>query len=124
MADDDIITRFARRVAEMLPKQDDLQKAQNDARVQQARIATEQFAAPKLMAMKQNIAQNVPGAEAAATAILKASRPAATDVGDIDEPKVRQPVQMSREFPSNPAGMVDQDEYIRKVREALKNAKQ
>lgn len=35
---------------------------------------------------------------------------------------IRQPIQQSREFSSNPAGQADQDEYITKIRQAMKNA--
>jgi hypothetical protein len=121
--DDDVVTRAARKLAERLPKQSDEQKAQNDAYVTRARLAAEQFAAPKVFAMKQNIAQNMPMAQTIADAILKAARPAPKDLGDLEAP--RQPIQMEREFPATPQGEADKAEYIRqRAQEAARKAAQ
>lgn len=51
----------------------------------------------------------------------KAAKMEPVDAGEIDEPATRQPVQMSREFPSTPQGQSDREMYIR---EALKRARQ
>ena len=112
---EDDVSKALRKLAQKIPKQDDLQRAQNDARVAQAKLKAEMFAAPKFMAMKQNIAQNIPFARATADAVLKAT-------AEPDKPGVRQPIQQSREFPSNPAGQADQEAYITRIRQAMKNA--
>lgn len=45
------------------------------------------------------------------------------DIGDIDAPPaVRQPIQMSREFPSTPQGKADEAAYIQKARETARRA--
>lgn len=89
--EEDQVTTWLRKLAQKhLPQQSDAQKQQNDAAVQLAKNKAEMFAAPKELAMRQNISQNVPMADQAARAINKLVRP----------PPVRQPVQMSREFTS------------------------
>lgn len=106
----DIVDRAVRKLAERVPQVSDDQKMQNDAYVMRAKLAAERFAAPRMMAMKQNIAQNVPGAEAAAHAIRKV----------VTQPTVRQPIQMQREF-SNEEEKVA---YLARLREAAARAKQ
>lgn len=123
MSDDDFVSRAMRKLAERIPKQSEDQKLQNDLQVAKARLAAEQFAAPKVLAMRQNIAQNMPHAQMVADAILKAARPVPKDVGDLDAP--RQPVQMEREFPATPEGEADKAEYIRqRAQEAARRAAQ
>jgi hypothetical protein len=119
--EEDFVSRAMRKLAEKLPKQTEEQKLQNDLKVAKARLEAERFAAPKMLAMKQNIAQNMPASQAIADAILKAARPAPKDLGELDEP--RQPLQMEREFPSTPQGEADKAEYIRqKAQEAARRA--
>ncbi len=52
---------------------------------------------------------------------IKDASVAPTDGGEIDEPSVRQPVSMSREFASTPQGEEDKKAYI--ARKAVENAK-
>lgn len=98
------------------------QRASNDARIQVAKNNMEMKALPANHWMRQN----VPGADWAQRQMVASTRPAPTvqpvrDGGDVDEP-VRQPIQMSREFPSTPQGKADEAAYIQKAREAARRA--
>lgn len=82
------------------------QKLQAEIEIAKAKLAAEQFAAPKALWMTQN----VPGAKAAQEALNQPKDA---------EPAPREPIQQEREF-SNEA---DKAEYIAKVRKAMENAK-
>ncbi len=91
------------------------------ARIMRAKIEAQMYSAPKAMWVEQN----VPGMHAAGEAFRKVSvlpKDAPVDGGELDEPADRQPVSMSREFPSTAQGKADQEEYIRNARETARKA--
>ena len=49
---------------------------------------------------------------------------APVDLGDIDAPQVRQPIQHEREFADTPQGRADKEAYVQRAREAARAASQ
>ncbi len=90
----------------------------NDLKLAQLRNNTEMFAAPKAFWVENN----VPGMRYAGEAMRKldASHRDApeVDAGELDEPAVRQPVQMQREFSNDK----EKEAYLERIRQAQKNA--